>query len=372
MAKRSQHNAWNEVYALILLGVGTLLFLALISYVPKDIPTWFPLLNSTSSPNRPAQNFLGPLGAIVAGLCYFLIGAASYLLAVTLLGFGGAKLFHGELKVRRRLGWILLFIASGACLFQLQPWFLHDWHRVFNIDGPGGRLGAFFGRRLFRVFLGKGSVIVLFGIYLTSLILMTGLRPIHLVRQSVLATRRGFVALRLWLLHRRMRKTDLKGQLEISQQEIAKQQRALEKKLRKKGAPVPKSRSGPRSPARGIRQSPRAQGGRYDRAPVRRPGAEEAVAGRFEAREKESPGSGAWPNDRRLGRGELQAARTRSARGTRQRRPRRDRSGGAGGDPADADRDVRPVRHPGGAGRHHERPDHYPLRSLSRERGAGG
>ena len=125
MAKRSQRNAWNEVYALILLGFGTLLFLALISYVPKDIPTWFPLLNSTSSPNRPPQNFLGPLGAVGAGLCYFLFGAASYLLAATLLGFGGAKLFHGELKVSRRLGWITLFIASGACLFQLQPWFLH-------------------------------------------------------------------------------------------------------------------------------------------------------------------------------------------------------------------------------------------------------
>ncbi|MDQ3546067.1 MAG: DNA translocase FtsK [Verrucomicrobiota bacterium] len=241
MAKRTQHNAWNEVYALILLGVGTLLFLALISYVPKDIPTWFPFLNSTSSPNRPAQNFLGPLGAIAAGTCYFLIGAASYLLAATLLGFGGAKLFHGDLKVSRRLGWIVLFIASGACLFQLQPWFLQDWHRVFNIDGPGGRLGAFFGRRVFRVLMGKGSVIVLLGIYLTSLILMTGLRPIHLVRQSVLAMRRGVVALRLWLLHRRMRKADLQGRLEISRQEIAKQQRVLEKKLRKKGAPVPQS-----------------------------------------------------------------------------------------------------------------------------------
>ena len=238
MAKRTQHNAWNEVYALILLGTGTLLFLALISYVPKDIPTWFPLLNSTSSPNRPAQNFLGPLGAIGAGICYFLIGAASYLLAATLLGFGGAKLFHGELKVSRRLGWLILFIASGACLLHLQPWFLHDWRRVFKIQGPGGWVGYFFGRHIFRSAMGKGSVIVLAGIYLTSLILMTGLRPIHLVRQSVLATRRGFVALRLALLHRRMRKADLKGQLEISQQQIAKQQRALEKKLRKKGAPV--------------------------------------------------------------------------------------------------------------------------------------
>ncbi len=89
--------------------------------------------------------------------------------------------------------------------------------------------------------MGKGSVIVLGGIYLTSLILMTGLRPIYLVRQSVLALRRGLVALRLWFLRRRMRKANLKEQLEISQQQITKQQRALEKKLRKKGAPVPRS-----------------------------------------------------------------------------------------------------------------------------------
>ncbi|MBA3961770.1 MAG: DNA translocase FtsK [Chthoniobacterales bacterium] len=238
MAKRTQHNAWNEVYALILLGVGTLLFLALISYVPKDIPTWFPLLNSTSSPNRPAQNFLGPLGAVGAGICYFLIGAASYLLAATLLGFGGAKLFYGELRVSRRVGWMILFIASGACLLHLQPWFLHDWRREFKIQGPGGWVGYFFGRHIFRLALGKGSVIVLAGIYLTSLILMTGLRPVYLVRQSVLASKRAVVVLRLWFLRRRMRKTDLKGQLEISQQQIAKQQRVLEKKLRKKGAPL--------------------------------------------------------------------------------------------------------------------------------------
>ena len=239
MAKRTQQNAWNEVYALILLGTGTLLFLALISYVPKDIPTWFPLLNSTSSPNRPAQNFLGPLGAVGAGICYFLIGAASYLLAATLIGFGGAKLFHGDLKVSRRIGWILLFVASGACLLHLQPWFLHDWRRVFKIQGPGGWIGYFFGRHIFRYAMGKGSVVVLAGIYLTSLILMTGLRPIYLVRQGVLATRRGFVALRLWLLRRRMRRADLKEQLEISQEQIAKQQRAIEKKLRKKGVPDP-------------------------------------------------------------------------------------------------------------------------------------
>jgi S-DNA-T family DNA segregation ATPase FtsK/SpoIIIE len=133
----------------------------------------------------------------------------------------------------------LEIFESGACLLHLQPWFLHDWRRVFKIQGPGGWIGYFFGRHIFRYAMGKGSVVVLAGIYLTSLILMTGLRPIHLVRQSVLASRRGFVALRLWLLRRRMRRADLKEQLEISQEQIAKQQRAIEKKLRKKGVPEP-------------------------------------------------------------------------------------------------------------------------------------
>ena len=149
MAKRTQQHAWNEVYALILLGTGTLLFLALISYTPKEIPTWFPPLNVTSSPH-PGQNFLGPVGAIAAGVCYFLIGAASYLLASILLGFGAAKLFRPELSISRRIGWILLFLVSGACLFSLQHWFLRDWHRLFNQQGPGGWIGDSLGRHIFR------------------------------------------------------------------------------------------------------------------------------------------------------------------------------------------------------------------------------
>ncbi len=239
MPRSTKNNAWNEVYAIVLLGVGTLLFLALISYVPKDIPTWFPLLNSTSSPNSPAQNFIGPLGAIAAGFCYFMIGAASYLLAAVLLGFGGAKLFHSSLRVTSRLGWIALFIISGACLFHLQSHFLGHWTSAFNIRGPGGWLGYYIGRQMLQRVMGQvGSLILLVGLYVTSLILMTGLRPIHLVRQTVLSLRRGAAKLNEWQLNRRLRRSDLKGQLEISQKELARQQRSIEKQLKKKGAPV--------------------------------------------------------------------------------------------------------------------------------------
>jgi DNA segregation ATPase FtsK/SpoIIIE, S-DNA-T family len=92
MAQSRKHNAWDEVIGLILIGVGAILFLALISYTPKDVPSWV-WFSSISPPNNPAQNFIGPTGAIIAGFLYLTLGCASYLVATILLGFGGAKLF---------------------------------------------------------------------------------------------------------------------------------------------------------------------------------------------------------------------------------------------------------------------------------------
>ena len=239
MSRSTKNSAWNEVVAIILLGVGTLLFLALISYNPKDLPSWVPW-SYLSPPNKPAQNFIGPFGAIFAGFCYLTLGAASYLLAGVLLYFGGAKLFHLNARLIPRLPWIVLFIASGACLFQLQTSHLQGWKRAFNIQGPGGWVGYFFGKTLLLISMGKiGSIILLSGIYVASLILMTGLRPIHLVQQTVSGTRAAFARLHNWRLHRQLRKADVRGQLEISRKELAKQRRSIEKQLKKKGAPVP-------------------------------------------------------------------------------------------------------------------------------------
>src|SRR5881227_2317514 len=237
-----KNSAWNEVFALVLLFVGTLLFLALISYTPKDVTSWV-WFSSSSPANHPAQNFIGPFGAIVAGICYQLIGGAAYLLAAILLGFGGAKLFHPRLRVTRRITWIILFIASGACLLHLQPYHLRGWHSAFNIQGPGGWIGYRFvdgHHGLLRNVLGQvGSVILLIGIYVATLILMTGLRPIHLVRETVAATRRTSARLHEWRLRRRFQKSNLKEKIEISEKQLAKQRRLLEKRLKRKSAPVP-------------------------------------------------------------------------------------------------------------------------------------
>jgi DNA segregation ATPase FtsK/SpoIIIE, S-DNA-T family len=248
VSRSSKNSAWNEVVAIVLLGVGTLLFLALISYNPKDLPAWIPW-SYLSPPNRPAQNFIGPFGAILASVFYYLIGAGSYFLAGVLLFFGAMKLFHANLRLIARLPWIILFIASGACLFQWQTWHLQGWKHAYNIQGPGGWVGYVFGKTLLLTSMGKvGSGILLGGIYVASLILMTGLRPIHLLHQTISGTRTAFAKLHERRLHRKLRKADIKGQLEISQRELAKQSRQLEKRLKKRGAAVPEPAAGFISP----------------------------------------------------------------------------------------------------------------------------
>src|SRR6184192_420440 len=241
VARTDRHSAWNEVFALILLFSGTLLFFALISYTPKDVPSWV-WFSNISPANHPAQNFIGPVGAIIAGICYQSIGAAAYLLTAILLGFGAAKLFYPGLRVVPRLGWIGLFIVSGACLLHVQPYHLRGWHAAFNIQGPGGWIGYAFAdehRGLLRNALGPlGTLLMLVGIYVTTLILVTGLRPIHPVRETVALMRRMTLRLQEWRLRDRLRRSDLKGKLEISEQQLAKQRRLLEKQLKKKGMPA--------------------------------------------------------------------------------------------------------------------------------------
>jgi len=142
VARTDKQSPWSEVFALILLFVGTLLFFALISYTPKDVPSWI-WFSHISPSNHPAQNFIGPVGAIVAGICYQLIGVfASLLLAAVLLGFGAAKLFHPRLRMTPRIPWIVLFIISGACLDQLWD-ITHvlGLKVLVDMQGPGGLIG---------------------------------------------------------------------------------------------------------------------------------------------------------------------------------------------------------------------------------------
>ena len=234
MAQSRKHNAWNEVMGLVLLGVGTVLFLALISYTPKDVPSWV-WFSSISPPNNPAQNFIGPTGAVIAGFLYMTLGSASYLISTIFMGFGGAKLFLPGFRVLRRLPWAAVFVISGAAVADIQPWFLHTWKRDFNIMGPGGWAGDGLGRLLLNMLGQVGSIISLSVIYLISLIWLTGIRPVYLVKQSIQSTKDLFRRTVEASERRRMQASNERERLEANQKKIEREIRKQEKQLKKKG-----------------------------------------------------------------------------------------------------------------------------------------
>ena len=234
MAQSRKHNAWNEVMGLVLIGVGTILFLALISYTPKDVPSWV-WFSSVSPPNNPAQNFIGPTGAVIAGFLYMTLGCASYLIATILLGFGGAKLFLPGFRILKRLQWAVVFVVSGAGVAHLQPWFLHSWKHDFNVLGPGGWTGYWIGTLLLGMLGEIGSIISLSIVYLVSLIWLTGIRPIYLVKNAVQGTKDLFRRMAEESERRRMRASNERERLEANQKKIEREIRKHERELKKKG-----------------------------------------------------------------------------------------------------------------------------------------
>jgi len=227
-AQENQTHSLHEVLSLVLLALGTLLFLALISYTPADVPSWFPL-SSVASPRGPVLNFIGRSGAIVACSSYAFLGAASYLVAALLLGYGGMKLLNPDQRLTARAWWAVAFVASGACIAQRFPGLL-DMDRL-NIAGAGGWVGKWIGDLFLRNFIGgAGSMIVLLALYLSSLILITGLHPIETARH--LATLPG-----LWIEKRRaaqLAKADEQQRLVLEGERLERERKKLEKSLSKK------------------------------------------------------------------------------------------------------------------------------------------
>jgi DNA segregation ATPase FtsK/SpoIIIE, S-DNA-T family len=239
MPRSRRQNPWNEVVGLAALGIGTVVFLALISYNPGDIPSWV-WFSYKSPPNDPAQNFIGPTGAILAGFLYLTLGAAAYLVASLLLGFGVAKLFLPGFRIFKRLPWALLFVVSGSGLAQLQPWFLRSWEQQFKLLGPGGMLGYWVGAGLLQNALGEiGSIVALICIYLVSLIWLTGIRPVTIVKQIFLGIRAMIRKAADDREQKRLAAADERERLESDQRKIEKEIKKQERELKKKGVSLP-------------------------------------------------------------------------------------------------------------------------------------
>lgn len=172
----------SEIAGIVLIGFGMLSFLAVISFTVSDLPVWG--LGETFAEGaeavEPRQNFIGRIGALLGLLQVALFGRAGYVIPVALIWFGVVKLMlNGRLWPRTILGFTVLAL-SGAV-------FLHAaWARPGELLGAGGLVGRILGGLVLMPLIGKWGTLILSGcLYLVSLVLLTGQRPVGFVKGSI-------------------------------------------------------------------------------------------------------------------------------------------------------------------------------------------
>lgn len=189
MNRSLKRNFWGEILGFLSLALGIVLFLALFTYNPKDIPSWIPLISVTSDSNAEIGNLGGMLGAIFAGYLYFLFGVGAYFAPPFLIYLGVLKMMRPSQSLRNRYCWMGVQVVTMSCIFQVQAWMLGNWWQEFKIGGPGGWLGNWLGGRLLEGAFGAvASIIILGALYIAALILTVGFHPIQFIRDCFRAT----------------------------------------------------------------------------------------------------------------------------------------------------------------------------------------
>jgi len=183
MNRQRHARPFHEISGFFLFGTAALLFLALISYDPGDVPSYIPLVSTTTPYNSLTRNYVGLVGAVCAGYSYFLFGSGAYLISMLLVAFGISKTIRPLPSIKERAGWGLVLLLSFCALAERQPWFLRNWNGELGIEGPGG----WSGHALSRAFIplgNVGAIVVLLAFCAASLIFVTGFHPVEFLRRT--------------------------------------------------------------------------------------------------------------------------------------------------------------------------------------------
>ncbi len=182
---------WGTVGAATLLIMGMAGYLSLVSYDARDIRGEWLLCKSlatTSEPNIPANNIVGPVGAYLAACAYLLFGAAAYLLPTSMVWFGVSMLVSRLRLGWRALGGLVLMMLTACGLLSVQNVLfqheaaLRDWASDNHLLNPGGGIGWMLGEKMLAAAIGPITALLFLGLgYATSLIMMTGLHPAQFI-----------------------------------------------------------------------------------------------------------------------------------------------------------------------------------------------
>ncbi len=177
MARKSasEKEGSNDILGIVLLGIAALLLVAMLSFDRYDLAI------NRDPPNRPAHNWIGPIGAQMAHATFFTFGFAGYMLPMLLAFFGLACWLDTLSYLKRRWIWgVLLILSCMGLLHLIDLPHIEDSSSVFTrarnaISAPsiGGVIGMTLWNYLFWTLGAVGAGIVYGALDLISLLFLT-------------------------------------------------------------------------------------------------------------------------------------------------------------------------------------------------------
>ena len=156
----------TEIFGVLILFSGILLFISLISYSPEDPNFIFP-------ENTDIKNILGFRGSYISDLFFQSIGLISYLLSLTLIFTGLNIILSKDLfLIIENIFYSILYIILGSSFFN----HFYDSAFILFINGNGGFVGSYFNENLFIKLITLNEtisfyflIISIFGLFLLSI-----------------------------------------------------------------------------------------------------------------------------------------------------------------------------------------------------------
>ncbi|HWW00753.1 MAG TPA: DNA translocase FtsK [Candidatus Acidoferrum sp.] len=229
MARKSPSEpsrGFNDIIGIVLMVVAVLLLVAVLSFDPYD------LARVKNPPNHPAHNWIGPLGAQMAGGAFSLLGISGYVLPILVAFVGLGCFFEALFYLKRRWPWVVILLLSLVGLLHLVDLpHLNETTSLFGrarsaIGAPslGGYVGHTLYQFAFQVLGRTGAAIVYFGLDLISLLFLTDFQLGEWVRR-VWATRKA----------QEREATPEEAALERRARDLQKQKKQLEEAVARSG-----------------------------------------------------------------------------------------------------------------------------------------
>ena len=185
MSRKTSPNSahgFGDIIGIALLAVALLLLVAQLSFDRDDVSFL------TTQLNKPAHNWIGPLGAYLAWASFIPFGLAGYILPVLFAAFGLSYLLNFPSHLRERLRWsliwsvVLLVSLTGLFYIMDSAGLLGKIRETIGSQSAGGWMGwATYGQTPHHEYgfclLGiVGAIIVYLALCLISLLFLTDFR----------------------------------------------------------------------------------------------------------------------------------------------------------------------------------------------------